>query len=83
MGNDFYETIEEIAYNHLKGIPRIGIGDNCNLTNVIVDKDCRVGNNVNIKGGPHLQDADHSLYAIKDGIVVIKKGAVVPDGFEI
>lgn len=83
MGNDFYETIEEIAYNHSKGIPRIGIGDNCNLTNVIVDKDCRIGNNVNIIGGAHLHDTDKSLYTIKDGIVVIKKGAVVPDGFEI
>ncbi len=83
MGNDFYETIEEIAYNYAKKIPRLGIGDNCNLTNVIVDKDCRIGNNVNIKGGAHLQDSDHSLYAIKDGIVVIKKGAIVPDGFEI
>jgi len=83
MGNDFYETIEEIAYNYAKGIPRLGIGDNCNLTNVIVDKDCRIGNNVQIRGGAHLSDADHSLYAIKDGIVVIKKGAIVPDGFEI
>ncbi len=83
MGNDFYETIEEIAYNHIKGIPRLGIGDNCNLTNVIVDKDCRIGNNVTIKGGAHLPDKDHSLYAIKDGIVVVKKGAIVPDGFEI
>lgn len=83
MGNDFYETIEEIAYNHIKGVPRVGIGDNCHLTNVIVDKDCRIGNNVIIKGGNHLTDAEHGLYAIKDGIVVIKKGAVIPDGFEI
>ena len=83
MGNDFYETIEEIAYNYTKGIPRLGIGDNCNLTNVIVDKDCRIGNNVTIRGGAHLPDLDHPLYAIKDGIVVIKKGAVINDGFEI
>lgn len=83
MGNDFYETLEEIAYNFEKGIPRVGIGNNCNLLNVIVDKDCRIGNNVSIKGGSHLPDADHSLFAIKDGIVVIKKGAVIPDGFEI
>jgi glucose-1-phosphate adenylyltransferase len=83
MGNDFYETIEEIAYNYAKGIPKVGIGDNCNLTNVIVDKDCRIGNNVTIKGGSHLHDTDHSLFAIKDGIVVIKKGAIINDGFEI
>ncbi len=83
MGNDFYETIEEIAHNYQRGIPRVGIGDNCDLHNVIVDKDSRIGNNVSIKGGTHLTDQDHSLYAIKDGIVVIKKGAVIPDGFSI
>ncbi|MEO6669163.1 MAG: glucose-1-phosphate adenylyltransferase [Ferruginibacter sp.] len=83
MGNDSYETIEEIAYNYTRGIPKLGIGDNCNLTNVIVDKDCRIGNNVNINGGNHLPDSDHSLYAVKDGIVVIKKGAIIEDGFEI
>jgi len=83
MGNDFYETIEEIAHNLVRGIPKLGIGDNCNLTNVIVDKDCRIGDNVTIKGGNHLEDSDHSLLAIKDGIVVIKKGAIIPDGFEL
>jgi len=83
MGNDFYETIDEIAYDYGRGIPKVGIGDNCKFTHVIVDKDCRIGNNVVITGGTHLPDSDHSLYAIKDGIVVIKKGAVVPDGFEI
>ena len=83
MGNDFYETIEEITYDYGRGLPKVGIGDNCKLINVIVDKDCRIGNNVVITGGTHLPDSDHSLFAIKDGIVVIKKGAVVPDGFEI
>jgi glucose-1-phosphate adenylyltransferase len=83
MGNDFYETIEEIAHNFLKGLPKVGIGDDCHLTNVIVDKDCRIGNNVVITGGTHLADAEHSLFAIKDGIVVIKKGAVINDGFEL
>ncbi|MEO7523498.1 MAG: glucose-1-phosphate adenylyltransferase, partial [Ferruginibacter sp.] len=83
MGNDSYETIEEIAYNYARGIPKLGIGDNCILTNVIVDKDCRIGNNVHINGGTHLTDSDHSLYTVKDGIVVIKKGAIIPDGFVI
>ena len=83
MGNDFYETLEEIEYNLQRGIPKLGIGDNCHLKNVIVDKDCRIGNNVTINGGPHLADADHSLYTIKDGIVVVKKGCVIDDGFTI
>ena len=83
MGCDFYETMEEIVHNEARGIPKAGIGDNCNLTNIIMDKDCRIGNNVTINGGSHLPDSDHSLYAVKDGIVVIKKGAIIPDGFVI
>ncbi len=83
MGNDFYETIPEIAHNFAHNIPKIGIGDNCHLKNVIVDKDCRIGNNVKINGGAHLPDSDHALYTVKDGIVVIKKGATLMDGFEI
>jgi glucose-1-phosphate adenylyltransferase len=83
MGSDFYETIEEIEYNLQHGIPKVGIGENCNLHQVILDKDCRVGNNVNIKGGSHLTDTDHSLFTIKYGIVVIKKGVIINDGFEI
>lgn len=83
MGNDFYETIEEIAYNYEKGIPRLGIGDDCILKNVIVDKDCRIGNKVQIIGGSHLQDGDHGFHSVKDGIVVIKKNSIIPDGFKL
>lgn len=81
MGNDSYETLVEIADNAEKGIPKLGIGDNCQLKNVIVDKDCRIGNNVTINGGAHLEDSDHALYTVKDGIVVIKKRCVIEDGF--
>ena len=83
MGNDYYETIAEIENNTGKGIPKIGIGDRCYIKNTIVDKNCRIGNDVRINGGSHLQDTDHSLYAVKDGIVVLKKGAVLTDGFVI
>ncbi len=83
MGSDYYETIAEMAHSLVRGIPKIGIGDNCTIKNAIVDKDCRIGNNVSIIGGNHLPDSEHSLYAVKDGIVVIKKGAIIPDGFVI
>ena len=83
MGNDHYETINEIAVNLDKGIPQSGIGDRCYIKNTIVDKNCRIGNDVRINGGSHLANSDHSLYTVKDGIVVIKKGAVLPDGYVI
>ena len=63
--------------------PKLGIGDNCFIKNAIIDKNCRIGNNVRINGGNHLADSDHALYTVKDGIVVVKKGAIVPDGFNL
>jgi len=83
MGSDYYETILEMAHAMERGIPKIGIGERCFIKSAIVDKNCRIGNDVSITGGTHLPDSDHSLYAVKDGIVVIKKGAIIPDGFVI
>ncbi len=83
MGSDYYETIEEMAYESEKGLPKLGIGNNCFIRNAITDKNCRIGNNVRINGGSHLEDTDQELYTVKDGIVVVKKNAIVPDGFTL
>jgi glucose-1-phosphate adenylyltransferase len=83
MGSDYYETLSEIEHASERGIPKVGIGDRCYIKNVIIDKNCRMGNDVRINGGAHLPDGDHSLYTVKEGIVVIKKGAIIPDGFVI
>jgi glucose-1-phosphate adenylyltransferase len=83
MGNDLYETLEEMEANAAKGIPKIGIGDRCYIRNAIIDKHSRIGNDVRINGGPHLENTDHALYTVKDSIVVVKKGAVLPNGFVI
>ena len=83
MGNDSYETLEEIARAQRVGIPLLGIGSRCYIKNAIIDKDCRIGDDVRINGGNHLENTDHPLYTIKDGIVVLKKGGVIPNGFVI
>ena len=83
MGNDYYETIEEMDQDSAKGLPRIGIGERCYIKDAIIDKNCRIGNDVRINGGKHLANTDHALYTVKDGIVVVKKRAVLPDGFVI
>ena len=83
MGCDYYETIPQINQKIEKGQPVLGIGDRCVIEDAIVDKNCSIGNDVQIKGGPHLEKIDHPLYTVKDGIVVIKKGAVIPNGFVI
>lgn len=80
MGSDRYQTLAEIAEENAAGRPLIGIGDRCKIFNAIVDKNCRIGNDVVINGGIHLEDGDFECYAVKDGIVVVKKDAVITDG---
>ena len=81
MGSDFYESLEEIEKNQIKIL--LGIGERCIINNAILDKNCRIGDDVKIEGGTHLEDTETHTYVIKDGIVVIKKGAVIPCGFTL
>jgi glucose-1-phosphate adenylyltransferase len=83
MGCDYYETIDQINSKHQKEEPILGIGERCLIEDAIVDKNCSIGNDVQIKGGAHHEKVDHPLYTIKDGIVVIKKGTFIPNGFII
>ena len=83
MGCDYYETIDQMNKKNEKGEPILGIGERCVIEDAIVDKNCSIGNDVQIKGGAHHEKVDHPLYTIKDGIVVIKKGAFIPNGFII
>jgi glucose-1-phosphate adenylyltransferase len=83
MGSDYYESMEEMQAAAQNGTPLVGIGHRCYITNAIIDKNCRIGNDVRIVGGDHLANTDHPLYAVKDGIVVVKKGAILPNGFTI
>ncbi|TNE61668.1 MAG: glucose-1-phosphate adenylyltransferase [Bacteroidetes bacterium] len=81
MGNDFYQSLYEIATS--KGEVPMGIGHNCHIEHAILDKDCRIADNVVIKGGTHLPDMETEAFCVRDGIVVVKKGAVIPEGTRI
>ena len=83
MGSDFYETLQDIHHVQEEGLPQLGIGSRCSIQNVIIDKNVRIGDDVRILGGKHLEDGDTPLYTIREGIVVIKKGAVLPNGFTL
>lgn len=81
MGSDYYETLEEIETNKIDVL--MGIGERCFIKNAIIDKNCRIGDDVRINGSPELKDKETDNYVIKDGIVVIKKEATIPNGFVI
>ena len=56
----------------------MGIGSNCFVENAIIDKNCRIGNNVTIRGHKSLEDVKADTHCVVDGIVVMRKGAVIP-----
>jgi glucose-1-phosphate adenylyltransferase len=80
LGADYYETLDEIERSNARSVPPLGIGADSVLERAIVDKNARIGRGVRIvnQGGEREKDGDG--YAIRDGIVVIPKNAVVPDG---
>jgi len=79
MGNDDYESLEAIDKKKTEIL--VGIGERCYIKNTILDKNVSIGDDVRINGGPHLEDAETDKYVIKEGIVVIKKDAIIPKGF--
>ena len=76
MGSDYYQTLKDI--NNPK-ISNLGIGSRCFIKNAILDKNCSIGDDVTING-EKLEDAETKTYVVKDGIVVIKKNAIIPNG---
>ncbi len=81
MGADFYENDAARKENAQKGIPNIGIGKNCKINKAIIDKNSRIGDNccINVSGKKY-EDGDHGLFYSADGIIVIRKFAVIPPG---
>ena len=65
-----------------KGIPHLGIGRNCKIANTIIDKNARIGDNCQIGvSGKVYEDGEHGdLFFTSNGIIVIRKNAVIPAG---
>jgi glucose-1-phosphate adenylyltransferase len=80
LGADSYETVEEMDRAQGKGLPPLGIGSDAVVENAIVDKNARIGRGVRITNHAGEVDRDGEGFFIRDGIVVIPKGAVIPDG---
>ncbi len=83
MGNDKYESLEELDIATKNGVPHLGIGERCEISYTIVDKNCKIGDDVIIKGGPHLEDTETDTYVVRDGVVVLKNGAKILSGTKI
>jgi glucose-1-phosphate adenylyltransferase len=80
MGADQYETVDDLERNAAERIPHIGIGNHCTVINAIIDKNVRIGENVSIINAHNLQEKDEENHYIRDGVIVIPKGAVIHSG---
>jgi len=80
MGSDNYQTLEQIEESRISDSPIMGIGDRCTIKNAIIDKNTYIGNDVQINCGEKLEDGDYGTHTVQDGIVVVKKRALIPNG---
>jgi glucose-1-phosphate adenylyltransferase len=62
------------------GCPPVGIGEGTEIRDAIIDKNARIGKNVRILNEKGVQEADGDAWAIRDGIVVVPKNSVIPNG---
>jgi len=75
MGADYYEGRHHAA--------PLGIGPGCHIEGAILDKNVCIGPGVVIKPFPRGTDLDRGDYTVQDGIVVIPKNTLLPEGTRI
>lgn len=85
MGNDFYESDRERHKNAEGGVIPFGIGPGCQIVGAIIDKNCRLGQNVHIENEANVTDTDvnHPVCVIRDGIPVIVKNSKLADNWTL
>jgi glucose-1-phosphate adenylyltransferase len=83
MGADFYEDEDSKRENRRLGQPDVGIGEGTRIERAIIDKNARIGKGVVISSHQGEPDRDEEQYSIRDGIVVIPKNTILPDGTTI
>jgi glucose-1-phosphate adenylyltransferase len=79
-GAEGYETPAQRAANRDAGVPDLGVGNGSIIEGAIVDKDCRIGRGVTIRARPSGDDEDGPYHVVREGVVVLPRGTVVPDG---
>jgi glucose-1-phosphate adenylyltransferase len=82
MGADFYEPYAERQSECEPGTIPLGIGTNSTIRRAIIDKNARIGCDVQIINKDRVEDAEREKqgFYIRNGIVVVFKNAVIPDG---
>lgn len=84
MGNDHYETPEEVVAHGNSDEPPLGIGEGAHIEGAIIDKNCRIGPGARILNERGLDDTDETPYGmVRDGVVVMAKSTAIPPGWSM
>ena len=83
MGADFYEAEDDQTAARYRGRPPVGIGQGASIERAIIDKNARIGQGVVICSHEGQPDCDMEHFCVREGIVVIPRNAVIPDGTTI
>jgi glucose-1-phosphate adenylyltransferase len=86
MGNDSYEAVDDgtgVPARSAKRVPPLGIGDNTVIENAIIDKNTRIGRNVSIRNESGHHEYEDGIVHVREGVVVVPRNGVVPDGYTI
>ena len=82
LGSDFYETPADLATDAARGAPPLGIGEGTIIEGAIVDKNVHIGRRARIVNEHRWTDtADCPRFMVRDGVAVVPRGAIVPDGW--
>jgi len=80
MGADYFESQEQLESGREAGLPPIGLGEDCEIRKAIIDKNARIGNGVRLINARGVAQESAENYEIVDGILVVPKNALFPDG---
>lgn len=82
MGNDYYQTFEDMRLDMSRNLPRVGIGEGTVIKRAIIDKNARIGKNARLLNESGVVEAEGQggSYFIRDSIIIVPKNAVIADG---
>jgi glucose-1-phosphate adenylyltransferase len=84
MGNDFYESPDDVIRGVKNGHPPLGVGAGSYIEGAIIDKNCRIGQKAriaNAHGIDYTEESDFGM--IRDGVVVVPKESLIPNGWTL
>lgn len=82
MGNDFYQPLNQRHHDATIGVPSLGVGEGTRIDGAIIDKNCRIGCDVQVVNTRGVDSTEETAYAmVRDGVIVVPKNSTLPNSW--